>query len=238
MKPISIERLLQWAYADERVRGMPAWGDTPGGGLSGSRGKHHDDALTVDQCVSGLSTETAALLRDHGVARTQPDFKPMARYRLAPVRWVEVKTEGGSSELMGQWFETHPQRVLRRDRKRGLVEHQAPCRCNGHSHLCGLPESSVPAFKRGEKVNAAGDPLPPPYVPVVEVDRPADVDAARTIYVRWWSGLMVIRDELRLRARLVAHRLTDELPPLRPWAAKQPKIHYANFSVDGTIAPM
>jgi hypothetical protein len=125
-KAVSVERLLQWAYGVERVRGMPAWGDNPGGGVSGARGACHDDALTVDQVVGGLSDLGAAIVRDFAVSGSRPDWKPAPRYRMAPLAWQR-------SLRLAEWYDTHP----------------ASCGCRGYAHLCKRPGGPVP-WMRGE----------------------------------------------------------------------------------------
>jgi len=193
-RQISVERLLHWAYGIERVRGMPSWSEGSGGGVSGARAGCHDDALTVDQVVNGLSSAGAALVRDHGVAGTRPDWKPQARYRMAPTKWKVVEGE----HVAGEWYESHP----------------SACRCGGWAHLCSA--KVVPAWPRALRnryFERSGI-----YVPIVEVDRPRDLDGVRTIYVNWWAALKVIRDVLlEGRVVLAAHAVTHALPPLAPW---------------------
>lgn len=202
-KAVSVERLLQWAYGTELVRGMPAWGDTPGGGSSGAPGRGcHDDALTVDQVVSQLSDEGALLLRSHALMGNRPDVK---RRRFVPV-YVH---------------------------KSGIAEcweaHVADCGCRGHADICKRPQddtrrrhSDFPFYPPGWGPPSAGGRVN--YVPV----RCVDAGPSHVTYVTWWAALKVIRDVFAAApARLLAHSVTDALPPAAPWQTK--------ISVDGRL---
>lgn len=106
-KALPVEWLLWWAYGTELVRGREVTGEEPEvapGDTSRARGGVcHDDALTIDLLVSQLAPDTAALVRDHAMAGTRPDWKPRARHRMAAVRW---EYEGGAR--YAQVLTTHP----------------------------------------------------------------------------------------------------------------------------------
>ena len=57
------------------------------------------------------------------------------------------------------------------------------------------------------------------WVPIIELDRPDDVDAARKVYSAWRTALKICRDLLRCRSERLQHfELTTELPQDKPWA--------------------
>ena len=104
-----------------------------------------------------------------------------------------------------------------------LDTHPPSCACGGFGHACTLPLERRPVWPRGERSVA--------YTPIVDVDRADDVRQQRyDFYLPWWCGLQVIRDVLRSRVGLVAHTVTDVLPPRFPWLTKKP--------VDGQIRAM
>ena len=55
-----------------------------------------------------------------------------------------------------------------------------------------------------------------PWVPVIERDRPEDVDVARTLYRDWYTGICAVQREL-VTANLKQHKVTDRLPADEPW---------------------
>lgn len=204
-REISVERLLQWAYAVEKVRGSPSWGSS---GLAKGWGETaeaagsgcHPDALIVDRVVTQLSESAAHLVRDHALACTRPDWRPKARHRFEP-KIVSDKPAPPASVFpwLGGAMWTHP-------------DH---CVCGGNAHLCD-----------GRAVRKAPGWEPVPFVPVVEKDNPAEVQAFREAwYIPWVSCLEVIRDAFRAQshgAMLAAHTVTEALPPLTPWLSKNP----------------
>lgn len=227
-RALSVERLLQYAYAEARVRGLPSRPlDDEGPDEEAVAPLHREaigldlaldeiglsDARKIDLVVSRFSKMTRHLLRDHAIARTQPDWKPKADHRMAPMRWVEEWIEderGGRGWMtMGLRLDVHPQ----------------ACTCGGVAHVCAVPQWSRPAWRRGERCRPDGHGQPCEYCPIVEVDRPHDVQQLREQrYVRWWSGLEVIRDYARVGVlTLVDHVVTEELPKLTPWL-NPPKI--------------
>lgn len=226
MRQMSVERLLQWAYADAQVRGLPSRpfdDDVLGDLVAATTVKAElseeafmkamtevSDAQRIDMFVSQLSRQSRGLVRDHAMARTRPDCKANARYRMAPMRWLE--RHGVRFPLV-------------------LDSHPDTCRCGGVAHVCeGKPGNVVVWGKRPR----GWDPefaYPPEYTPIVEVDRPNEVTHVREeFYVRWWSAVQVIRDHVRSgELPLVNHSVTNELPPQFPWVRK--------ISVDGEITP-
>lgn len=207
LRELSVEDLLQWAYATEKVRGTPSYGiGAAAGGVGCSVGGGgvgsgcHGDALVVDRVVERLSHKAAQLVRDHAIARTRPDWKPNARHRFEPL-WPDPESKPAAGSLfpvLGVATFTHPEN----------------CRCGGFAHLCAI---RVVKWGLGEKGW--------PYCPAVERDRPQDVQAHReTFYVPWVSYLRVVRDELRRQAvdGLAAHVVSGALPPLTPWLDKIP----------------
>lgn len=206
-KEISVERLLQWAYAVEKVRGAPSWG---AGGVGRGWGETaeaagsgcHPDALIVDRLVTQLSESTAHLVRDHALACTRPDWRPKARHRYEP---LYVDPEGKPAPpasrfpTLGMAMFTHPD----------------TCRCQGLAHLC---EARDVKWRVGQKGW--------PYCPAIERDNPAEVQAFREAwYIPWVGALEVIRDAFRAQSHgavLAAHTVTEALPPLTPWLSKNP----------------
>lgn len=205
-REVSVELLLQWAYSVEKVRGSPSWGSSDGRGQGfGEMAERagcgcHPDALIVDRVVTQLSESAAHLVRDHALACTRPDWRPGARHRFEP-KIVSDKPapEGSGFPWLGGAMWTHPD----------------SCVCGGNTHLCdGRQVRKPPGF---EAV---------PFVPVIERDSPAEVQAFREAwYIPWRSHLEVIRDAFRAQSHgavLTAHRVIEALPPPTPWLSKNP----------------
>lgn len=193
-KALPVERLLHWAYGVELVRGMPSWREGEGSGIDvGARSGCHGDALTLDALVTEkLKPGDAALVRDHAVASTRPDWKPHARHRMAPLVMLE-----GNMQPSAQWFWTHPQ----------------ACGCHGLAHLCSRRE--MINWARGEKAGAYSPVYEFDSPAVVALHR-------KRFYERWWKALEVIRDVLMESDVLAAHIALPALPPQFPWAANFP----------------
>lgn len=197
---ISVERLLHWAYATERVRGAPSWSDDlgafDGAGCGVARGSGcHPDALIVDRVVAMLSREAQTLVRDHALTGGRPDWRPNARLRYEAKRWIVVSDTWRVAE--------------------GATTHPDACSCGGAAHLCDQPQGQ----------GGAGEGRP--YCPVVVVDHPDDVQKLReAFYVPWVAYLEVIRDALRAPSSddltLTAHAVTEALPVRFPWIHRLP----------------
>lgn len=207
LKEISVERLLQWAYATEKVRGSPSWGSSGVGKGWGETAEAagsgcHPDALVVDRLVEQLSESAGHLVRDHALACTRPDWKPKARHRFEPL-WPDPEEkpapQGSLYPVLGVATFTHP----------------PECRCGGLAHLC---EARDIKWKVGQKGW--------PYCPAIERDNPVEVQAFREAwYIPWVGYLKVIRDAFRAQSHgavLAAHAVTEALPPLTPWLSKNP----------------
>lgn len=195
-----IEKLLQWAYGEQRVHlnlegnGLSQITGDGGGFCLAVVDGSHNDALTLDLLVSGMMT--GALVRKHGIAGTQPDWRREARHRLAPKAW----TQGRSTKLPVTYrtvrFDDH------RGRKLGLmINDMTPKTDNGWFY----------------------------YTEIVEVDSPQEVDHFRAIYREWIAALSALRDTLRIHTdSLTDYAVSDMLPPERPWESlKTQRILYA-----------
>lgn len=202
-REMSVELLLQWAYATEKVRGSPSWGSSGIGKGWGETAEAvgsgcHPDALVVDRIVEQLSESAGHLVRDHALACTRPDWRPNARHRYEP-KYADTDKpapEGSAFPWLGGAVWAHP----------------SDCVCGGHANGCS--RQMPPGWKSV------------PVVPIVERDSPADVQAFREAwYVPWVSCLEVIRNAFRAQSHgavLAAHVVTDALPPLTPWLLKNP----------------
>lgn len=210
---LPIEKLLHWAYAEQRVhlnlvgmtgrmRGDNDDGDMPRGvGVLASVGGHsHADAMKLDRFVSAM--KTGPILRKHGIAGTRPDWAEGARHRFEPRIWKEIRKRDGSVERLGEAYETLPER----DRNYPTMA----------VNECG---------KRSRKDVLEGwyD-----YVEIIEVDPPHDVRLVRAFYADWIAGLTALRDTLIESDSLTNYGCTRELPPERPWeSAQTQRILYA-----------
>lgn len=202
-RAVSIQALLEWAYAVERVgasggavglleaerraAGYGVAGRSMTGALadqaalgarvSGGGGLNHchDDAELVDRVVGRmLSAVERGLVVAHASARSAPDWMPSARHRLEPVKiYAHAATDRWRPEVVT----THPGR-------RGAV--------------------------------AA-------YCSLVERDAPETVARARAAYTTWREALYVVHGGLTMGGTgLTAYALLPVFPPDRPWTAISP----------------
>lgn len=53
--------------------------------------------------------------------------------------------------------------------------------------------------------------------PITCNPHPQEIDGARQVYLDWWAGLDEVRKVLRDQCLLRTIRITDEMPPEKPW---------------------
>lgn len=207
-RTMPIEKLLHWAYADQRVhlnlvgstarrqRGPNDDGDLERGigVLASVSGHSHPDAVKLDRFVSVL--RNGALVRKHGIAGTRPDWRENARHRFEPRVWVEVRKREGGIERLGESYETLP-----------APDHRYP---NLAINDCGRR-------KRSDILEGRYD-----YVEMVQLDAPHEVMLVRSFYREWIAGLTGLRDAILAHSdSLSAYGVTAELPPGAPWESAQ-----------------
>lgn len=201
-----IEKLLHWAYAEQRVhlnletghlvRDVEGESEGPRFCVASVADHSHPDAVTLDRLVSHLSRETRTLVRKHGIAGTRPDWKPAARHRFEPKVWVDVRLRDGRSRREGERQET----LSAPDQRYPLIAVNDCGRRLKRDVLEGLYD----------------------YVEIVEIDAPHDVARVRAFYGDWIAGLKALRDTLLCHGdSLDDYGVSAMLPLERPWESAQ-----------------
>lgn len=60
-----------------------------------------------------------------------------------------------------------------------------------------------------------------PYTPISFAPMPDQIGRARRNYLMWWGALLDVRQSLDIAGLLIAHVLTDAMPPMTPWQDKR-----------------
>lgn len=201
-RALSIQRLLEWAFADEcarldfdeeacRAPSSRAIGAEArlmeqarlGASIDTSRGRsypHHDADLAAS-VVARLGIEhggmnMAIAIADCARARREPDWMRGAAPRLVPIDWHENQWgRRGKTAPTGEKFRV-------RNRKGVVVERAVlytPCTCE--------PTAS-------------------------------QIARARRHYLDWYGALLEVGHQLTVMGAMTHHEITKQMPPLRPWA--------------------
>lgn len=215
----TIERLLIWAYRDQRVErgdiGGPAMlgvsgtgkvieylqlgcrvdGSGAGARFVGAGDDAASDAILIDRLVA--RHRRAGLVRLHARAGSRPDWRPAARWRFVPEQREEVPSlDGVALRLPGYEAlrEYWPSKLHMPSRVSDAVENAARWRAKGHP------------------LNRYVD-----VVPVQECDSPDSVASAREEYRAWRDALVALRDAMLWAPPLRDWEVAADLPPEDPW---------------------
>ena len=199
VKPeISIQRLLEWAFARECAQlDFDELGSTsgamPGFGMEyvllqrqmlgcqvdgGGRSAPHDDAEVVASLVSALPVALggpwmAARIAEHARIGRAPDWMPDAEPKCIPKGW--------------------------RMTRYGARAVSVPC-------------GQVAYVHRGRRRVSEVRCCPVTYVPTA-----GQIGAARRLYLLWWNALLDLRVQLARAGVLGGWKLTGEMPARMPW---------------------
>lgn len=204
-RPMPIQRLLEWAFAEECARldfaeeayrapirrsvGSEARlieQAALGACIDTSRGRSypHHDAEIVASVVARLGPEhggvgMAIAISDYARAKREPDWMRGAAPRLVPMDWHENQWgRRGRTAPTGETFRV-------RNRKGVVVERKV--------------------F----------------YTPCTYEPTAAQIARARRHYLEWYGALLEIGHQLTVMDALTHHEITKQMPQLRPWAMGQ-----------------
>ncbi|MDH2325993.1 hypothetical protein QCN27_03840 [Cereibacter sp. SYSU M97828] len=200
-KPVSIQRLLEWAFRRERVQlelpkaeeAMIGAGYGIGSSLrlirraelgcridGGGSSPCHEDAETVAAILSHLSDvygghRFAAQMAEWARMGITPDWMPGAQPKVVPAI-IEPSAKGG-----------RPTRSV----------------------VAGIDAYDVDGRLVEYEVRVC---------PITWSPSPSQIAAARREYMRWRLALREVRLNLVTSGMLRAHELTDAMPPQEPWS--------------------
>lgn len=234
LKPISIERLLEWTFSTEKAQLEPPAGgqvviprylgfnsmqnamnmmaalgrriDTsPAGATFLGSDRCHWDAEAVAAVVAGvLDRRIAIMVAEHARAGTRPTWMAGAVPMVVPA--VDVENQHG---------------------RQAKTEDAGPSAWSG-----GVWRKWMTEARKSRKA-AARAPVPLTKFETMEETRKhlgrvcpivfeptrQQIDTARVNYVAWWEGVHKVREALIAGQVLRSHTITREMPPAMPWIA-------------------
>ena len=198
-KPIAIQRLLEWAFADECAsidfedEGTLA----PGYGHVGNAYRMAQRGLLGCRIDGGgrsypdhdadiVASAVAVLPKGSGGRRMAVQIAELARARAVPEAYVGVKPRCVPVGWHQKRFEG----------QKAATE-----------HVCWLSEVGPRKVKRFESR----------VCPVTYQPQASMIASARRDYLQWWSALLELRVNLSICSPLSRWSVSDEMPPSQPW---------------------